>query len=183
VAVQGKAATGRKAAAPSQPSAPGAAPQPQVKVEPQALDEDFNAKSDGTFPVPSVWHKDSRYGLLVYCGTKRIKMVTMERGYVAVDKVRRDDLGSDETFLELRKQLQAIPDTKENEAQRQPLVKRMEAMWCRADVKHTPERFAAVLSKSQLQKTDAARAYLDRVLGAMDDLLAAKRSAEEDLLS
>jgi hypothetical protein len=175
----GDAPRGRKpkpAAAPSVPGAP-AAPPPVVAT---GMDEDFGKPSEASpYKVPSVWIKDrTRFGLLVYYGRSRAKLVAIESGTVAVHKIATDDLMPAMQYAIMRDKLRNSQDEK----QIAELTKVANRVWCPASGPHeTVQHIVDVWSKSTLAKTEAARAYLDQILGAADDALLA--ATEEDLLS
>jgi hypothetical protein len=178
----GEAPRGRKpraAAAPAAPGQPPAAP-PVIAT---GLDEDFGKPSENSpFKVPSVWIKDrTRFGLLVYYGRTRAKMLSLESGTVAVSKVGTADLMPAMQYAILRDKLRNTTDEKEAAA----LSKQLSGAWAPATgPRETVEHVVDIWSKSTLAKTEAARAYLDQILGARDDLLAAAaETSAEDLLS
>lgn len=161
-------------------AAPGST---QAPAQNQPVDEDFNKKSEGPHAVPSVWvNQKTRYGLLVYVGRTRAKMVTALSGSVAVEKIGAGMLGTQVERDKLVNDLRALGSSEADNKVRKDLEKQIEAMWL-PDSSHTPEHYAKIMVASTLLKTDAARAYLDRILGQMDELLLASKAAEEDLLS
>lgn len=180
-AATGDAPRGRK------PKPATAAPQPGATAAPPpviatGLDEDFGKPSeDSPYKVPSVWIKDrTRFGLLVYYGRTRAKMVSLENGVCAVQKIATRDLMPGMQYAILASKLRDTND--ENEVKQ--LSKQLQGVWTPATgPRETVEHLVDVWSKSTLSKTEAARAYLDQILGAQDDDLLAGGSTEEDLLS